>query len=112
MNANTANAETSTGTTTAKQAKARAVDVLTPAEARYLDQLAAEIALRGDVHGGLLAEVTAAHERRRKFASEILVGETRRARIAKRALVASVFVASNVRNALSQIEDAEARRHG
>lgn len=81
------------------------VDMLPADAARYLDELAAEIVARGNPAGDLQAEIKAAHERRQKFAAELLVCETRRTRLAKRVLSTSVFFQVNVRNEMVSLKE-------
>lgn len=63
----------------------------------YLDQLAAQIVKDGFSEGDDIgAAAEAAHIKRRKFASEMLNQNTRRARIVKQALAVPVFAAANI----------------
>ena len=62
------------------------------AETSYLRELAADIAAHGGLQGKAMAEaVAAAHRRRQSFIAEMAQEETKRARMARAALTASIW---------------------
>ncbi len=70
---------------------------LTPRAKAYLDELAADIAANGGFEGvSVIDAVTAAHQRRQAFALEMASGGTKRAQMARKALVTSVWIDANV----------------
>lgn len=65
---------------------------MTPAELDYLRELAADIAAHGGLDGKTMQQaVTEAHWRRQAFIAEMAQCETKRARMAREALAASIW---------------------
>lgn len=65
---------------------------MTAKELAYLRELAADIAAHGGLNGATMAEaVQAAHGRRQEFAAEMAIGQTKRARMARETLAASIW---------------------
>ena len=79
---------------------------MTAAERKYLDELAADLAKHGGIFGDPAQAIKSAHERRQKFAKEMLSQTTRRSILAKMAIGESVFIACNVRASKQKLIDA------
>lgn len=70
---------------------------ITPKELTYLDELAADIAANGGLDGLSLEDaLAAAHGRRQAFAMEMATCATKRAKMARAALLASVWHGAQV----------------
>lgn len=65
----------------------------------YLEELSADIAKNGGLEGKTMEQaVKDAHARRQAFAEEIAICETRRAKMARKAIMASVFIEVNAQH--------------
>ena len=65
----------------------------------YLNELAADIAKHGGLEGKTMEQaIKEAHARRQAFAEEMAMCETRRAKMARKAIMASVFVEVNAQH--------------
>ncbi len=77
---------------------------LTLEEEAYLNQLSAEIAAVGGLNGlSVIDAMTAAHQRRQAFAMEMATGSTKRSKMARKALQASVWMECNRRAAQERL---------
>lgn len=65
----------------------------------YLKELAEDIANNGGLEGKTMEQaVKEAHARRQAFAEEMAICETRRAKMARKAIMASVFIEVNAQH--------------
>lgn len=74
-------------------------DGLTPEVRAYLSELAADIVANGGPTDDPVADIQAAHERRREFIAEMLAGRTDRSQMAVKVMAARVYGAAAARAA-------------
>jgi len=73
----------------------------------YLNELAADIAAHGGLEGKTMEQaVQEAHNRRQLFAAEMVSGETRRAKMARKAICTSVWIDVTVQHSKEKMVQA------